>query len=136
MSRLTLSFLGSFQASLDGKPITQFESNKVRALLVYLAVEADRPHRRETLAGLLWPDWPQASAMSSLRNALAELRRNIGDREAQPPFLLITRDSIQLNPQGDWWMWGSSRSCQHSALSTQQSVISRTRFGRNQQSKI
>jgi hypothetical protein len=32
-----------------------FKSNKVRALLAYLAVEMDRPHRREVLAGLLWP---------------------------------------------------------------------------------
>ena len=53
MARLSLSVLGPFQAALDGEPITDFESDKVRALLAYLAVESERPHRRETLAGLL-----------------------------------------------------------------------------------
>ena len=44
------------------EPVTAFASNKVRALLAYLAVEADRPHRREALAGLLWPEQPEAKA--------------------------------------------------------------------------
>ena len=52
MPHLSLSLLGSFQAALDGLPVTGFKSNKERALLAYLAVEADRPHRREMLAGL------------------------------------------------------------------------------------
>jgi DNA-binding SARP family transcriptional activator len=38
--------LGPFHVTLDGKPVAGFESNKVRALLAYLAVEADRPHSR------------------------------------------------------------------------------------------
>jgi DNA-binding SARP family transcriptional activator len=94
MAHLALSLFGSFEASLDGAPITTFESAKVRALLAYLAAEADRPHRREALAALLWPDWPQQSAMSNLRYALADLRKNIGDRDAQPPFLRISRESL------------------------------------------
>ncbi len=49
MPRLSLSLLGSFQATLDGRPITGFESDRVRGLLAYLAVEADRPHRRDDL---------------------------------------------------------------------------------------
>ena len=53
MAHLSLTLLGPFQASLDGQPITAFRYDKVRALLAYLAVESDRPHRRETLAGLL-----------------------------------------------------------------------------------
>ena len=68
---LRLSFLGPFQAFLDGKTLTGFDTQKTRALLAYLAVENTRPHSRETLAGLLWPDRPQSSALSSLRNALA-----------------------------------------------------------------
>jgi len=74
----------------------------VRALLAYLAVESDRPHRREKLAGLLWPDWPDREALSNLRYSLSDLRRAIGDRVADPPFLLISRDSIQFNPSSDY----------------------------------
>jgi len=101
MARLTLSFLGPFQVTLDGQPVTNFKSNKVRALLAYLAVEADRPHRREVLAGLLWPDWPDRDALSNLRYTLSDLRRAIGDRIVEPSFLLITRDTLQFNPASD-----------------------------------
>jgi predicted ATPase/DNA-binding SARP family transcriptional activator len=101
MAHLSLSLLGPFQVTLDGEPVTGFKSNKVRALLAYLTVEADRPHPREVLAGLLWPDWPDRDALSNLRYALSDLRRAIGDRTAQPPFLLITRDTLQFNTASD-----------------------------------
>jgi len=101
MPHLSLALLGPFQASLDGQPATGFQSNKVRALLAYLAVEADRPHSRETVAGLLWPDYPNRSALNNLRSALANLRQAIGDRQADPPFLLITRITIMFNPASD-----------------------------------
>ena len=104
MAHLSLSLLGPFQVTLDGQPVTGFKSNKVRALLAYLAVEADRPHRREVLAGLLWPDWPDRDALNNLRYALSNLRRVIGDRTAEPPFLLITRDTLQFNVASDYWL--------------------------------
>jgi DNA-binding SARP family transcriptional activator/predicted ATPase len=104
MAHLSLSLLGPFQVTLDGQPVTGFKSNKVRALLAYLAVEADRTHRREVLAGLLWPDWPDRDALSNLRYALSNLRRVIGDRIAEPPFLLITRDTLQFNTASDYWL--------------------------------
>jgi DNA-binding SARP family transcriptional activator len=53
------------------------------------------------LAGLLWPDYPNASALNNLRDALSALRQAIGDRRADPPFLLITRDTIQFNTASD-----------------------------------
>ena len=104
MARLSLSFLGAFQATRDGQPLVGFESNKVRALLTYLAIEADRPHSREELACLLWPDQPDLAARSNLRQALANLRRTIGDEAAQPPFLLIDREFIRFNSEADYWL--------------------------------
>jgi DNA-binding SARP family transcriptional activator len=102
MAHLSLSLLGPFQVTLEGQPVTGFKSNKVRALLAYLAVEADQPHHREVLAGLLWPDWPERDALSNLRYALSNLRRVIGDRTAQPPLLRITRDTLQFNTDSDF----------------------------------
>ena len=69
--RLSLSLLGPFKAVLEGHLVTEFESDKVRALLAYLAVESDRPHRRETLSALLWPERTDQAASANLRNALA-----------------------------------------------------------------
>ena len=102
MPHLALSLLGPFEASLDGQPITSFRSNKVRALLAYLAVESDRLHPRDSLAGLLWPGYVDRSALNSLRSSLANLRQAIGDRVAQPPFLFVTRDVVQFNVHSDY----------------------------------
>ena len=101
MARLSLTLFGPFQVTLDGEPVTGFDSDKVRALLAYLAVEADRPHRRESLAGLLWPDWPERSARKNLSGALYNLRQVLGDRDATPPFLLVDREAIQFNLYSD-----------------------------------
>ena len=74
-------------------------SDKARGLLAYLAVEAGQAHRREKLAGLLWPDYTESSARASLRRALADLRLAIGDQQASPSFLLIGQETIQFNTQ-------------------------------------
>lgn len=105
MTHLAILCLGGFGVTLDGEPVVDFAYDKVRALLAYLAVERDRPQRRDHLAGLLWPDYTDASARTNLRNALACLRRALGDRDADDgtaSFLLATRETIRLNPAADW----------------------------------
>jgi DNA-binding SARP family transcriptional activator/predicted ATPase len=104
VSHLTIRLLGPFEVTLDGKAVTSFATDKVRALLAYLAMTPDQPHRRETLAGLLWPEFPERSARASLRNALGNLRRAIGDHEASPPCLLVTRQTIRFNTESDHWL--------------------------------
>jgi predicted ATPase/DNA-binding SARP family transcriptional activator len=101
MTRLSIALFGPLQVTLDGQPVTAFESDKVRALLAYLAVESDAPQRREKLAGLLWPELPERTARANLRHVLANLRTMIGDRAATPPFLHITRQTIQFNRTSD-----------------------------------
>ena len=102
MTHLSLGVLGSLQVLIDDTPVAALESDKVCALLVYLAVEADRPHRRESLVGLFWPDSPEQVARHNLRQALFNLRLAIGDHSARPPFLLISRDAIQFNRASDF----------------------------------
>lgn len=96
MARLSISLLGGFGVTLDGGPVTGFASNKVRALLAYLATEADRAHSREKLSALLWPDMPDRAARNNLRYALSNLRKAIGDQASQP-FLCISGQTIPLN---------------------------------------
>lgn len=104
MGRLTLSFLGAFQAVMGHQPLTGFESGKVRALLAYLVLEQERPHTRDELAGLLWPDFPDNIARKNLRQALNNLRQTLGDADALPPYLHIGRDFIQWNAACDFWL--------------------------------
>jgi len=102
MSRLVLSLLGPFQLTLEGKSVKAPLGVKTQALLAYLAAEADRPHRREVLAGLLWPDQPEEAARHSLRQALHQLRRAIGAET--PRFLLITPQTVQFDETGDYYV--------------------------------
>ena len=98
MDHLALTLLGSFRATLNGEQINGFESNKVRALLAYLAIESNRPHTREKLAGLLWPERPETMARSNLRYALSNLRKVIGDRQRTDPVICVSRQTIQFDP--------------------------------------
>jgi DNA-binding SARP family transcriptional activator/predicted ATPase len=100
VAELCITLFGPLQVTLDGEPAS-FESDKVRALLAYLVVESEGPHRRERLAGLLWPDWPETSARNNLRHTLAVLRRTIGDHEAEPPYLHVTRQEIRFNASSE-----------------------------------
>lgn len=99
MSQLSLAFLGSFSATVGDRPLTAFRTDKVRALLAYLALEPGRPHSRHTLAGLLWPDLPERQSLDNVRVTLYRLRQTLD--EAQPGLsdqvLTITRQSVQLN---------------------------------------
>ena len=104
MAMLSIRLFGPFQVTLDDKPVTNFETEKERALLAYLAVEEDRPHRRAFLAEMFWPGRPEGSARANLSHTLGRLRRTIGDHGAELPFLIITRGTIQLNTASDVWV--------------------------------
>jgi DNA-binding SARP family transcriptional activator len=106
MSRLSIRVLGQLEVVLDGAPVTEFAYNKLRALLAYLAVEAEHPQTRAHLAALLWPDVPERLARQNPSQALRMLRKLLGEHDsiladAAEPFLLAMSDTIQLNPQAD-----------------------------------
>jgi DNA-binding SARP family transcriptional activator len=104
MVQLTMRLLGPVQIALDSRPVPRFESEKARALLVYLAAHPDRPHRREVVAEMLWPERPEGAARANLRHTLCRLRRLIGDQAARPPFLLPTRHTLRFNEASDAWI--------------------------------
>src|SRR3954464_10894194 len=81
MPQLRNYFFGPFQVTRADKNVLGFASDKMRALLAYLVVEADRPHHREALAALLWPDDTDFAARRSLRQALFIVRQALlGDQ--------------------------------------------------------
>lgn len=106
MNNLSLALLGPFQATLDDKPITQFRTKSVQALLIFLACEAERPYPREQLMELLWPGMPQASAQANMRQTLYRLRKLIpevkGQRGDTVPLLLTDRQTLQINPDASY----------------------------------
>lgn len=101
---LAIHLLGPLQVELDGQPVTAFKSNKVRALLAYLAIECDRPHHRNKLAGMLWPNHPDSAALSALRDALSNLRSVLDDRKSQEGFLRVGQGTLQFTKLSDHWL--------------------------------
>jgi len=95
-SPIQLRLLGPFRVERAGQPVTTFKSNKVRALLAYLAVERQHAHHRDVLADLLWP--ASSNALASLRDALSNLRRVLDDRDADLPIIRVVSATLQLNP--------------------------------------
>lgn len=97
MPRLEIALFGSLHVLVNGETSRPFATNKARALVAYLAVERERPIERDYLAGFLWPDVTQSAARNNLRQALSQVRRAIGDRKFDPPFVLATRQTVQFN---------------------------------------
>jgi predicted ATPase/DNA-binding SARP family transcriptional activator len=87
---LRLELLGGFRLTINGEPFAVPISNKAAALLVYLAVTR-RPHSRDSLAALLWGEFPDADARASLRVALSGLQKAIG------PYLIAGRSEVSFN---------------------------------------
>ncbi len=79
--------------------ITQFRSDKVRALLIYLALKPDQPHQRRTLAGLLWPEVADKQALESLRTTLYRLRQSLDKVSPglSKTLITVTHQTIDFN---------------------------------------
>lgn len=100
MPRVKISLLGPFQVVQDGKPAKGLTSEKIQALLAYLVLETGRPHAREELAALLWPEHSGQKAMQNLRQSLSRLQRAIPLGDA----LLVTRQAVQFYQESDIWL--------------------------------
>ena len=79
--KLSLRLCGLFSLTLADGKVVQISSKKNRALLAILALSPGQRATRERLAGLLWGEREESSARSSLRQALAVLRKEL-ERDA------------------------------------------------------
>jgi DNA-binding SARP family transcriptional activator len=93
---LALRLLGSPEVKLGGLPI-EVDTRKAIALLVYLAVTR-RPHGRDALAALLWPEYDHERARAALRRTLSVLKKALGGR-----WVDAGRGAVALE-QTDMWV--------------------------------
>src|SRR5688572_7370817 len=92
--QLTVRLLGPVAVrAADGRDLTP-PGKKLRALLACLALSNGKGWGREKLAALLWSDRDEEQARASLRQALAELRRLLGE----PSPLRADRETIAFDP--------------------------------------
>jgi predicted ATPase/DNA-binding SARP family transcriptional activator len=100
MTQLTLRAFGVFEVLRDSA-VVSFTYDKVRALLIVLALEPGQ-QSRERVAALLWPEQPDNQARANLRRALANLRTALGDTTAHSPYVLGSRTTVGLNPASSY----------------------------------
>ncbi|MDH4136107.1 MAG: AAA family ATPase, partial [Anaerolineae bacterium] len=96
-----LRLLGPPSLITAGCP-ARLHSAKALALLAYLTLEADTPHSRAKLAGLLWGESPDAQARHSLRQGLYSLRRTLGNLIKD--CLVLEEETVVFEPHPDFWV--------------------------------
>lgn len=101
---LTVRMLGQFSIQKDGLPIS-LQSRPAQSLLALLMLTAGVAHRRENLAGALWPNASDSNARSYLRHELWRLNRALQPNAAAGvPFLNINKISIAFNAEAPCWL--------------------------------
>lgn len=105
MSELKLAFLGPPQITHPKTGDITLPNRKSLALLAYLSIESDRPHRRESLQALLWPEFSTSAAQNNLRVVWSQLHKclNLASHD-QNPYLVSTRLAVQFNPDSNHWL--------------------------------
>lgn len=102
---LQIRLLGQFDVRLDGKRIV-ISSRAGQSLLAYLVMTAGTPHRREKLAGTLWPDSSEENARKNLRQELWRIRKAIPTQNLPEAddYLVADEFTLTFNRDADYWL--------------------------------
>jgi DNA-binding SARP family transcriptional activator len=98
---LEVRLLGTFEVKLKKKPIS-ISSRASQSLFTYLLLSAGTSHRREKLAGMLWPDSLEETARDNLRHALWGLRKALPSQPTNE-YVLADDMSIVFNASVEYW---------------------------------
>ncbi|MDX1689014.1 MAG: BTAD domain-containing putative transcriptional regulator, partial [Candidatus Promineifilaceae bacterium] len=96
MTSLDLYLFGNPRLERDKRAL-KVRRRKSVALLAYLAVTG-RPHNRDALATMLWPEHDQSGARANLRRELSRLKRAIGGENLE-----ADRTQARISPEGNLW---------------------------------
>jgi predicted ATPase/DNA-binding SARP family transcriptional activator/pimeloyl-ACP methyl ester carboxylesterase len=97
MPSFKLYLMGPPRLEKNGEAVA-ISRRKEMALLAYLAV-THKPHSRDSLATLFWPDNDQSSALANLRRELSRLNQKTSGQ-----VLTIDRMQVSLNQQAELWL--------------------------------
>ena len=102
---LQIRLLGQFDVRLDGKRIV-ISSRTGQSLLAYLAMTAGTAHRREKLAGTLWPDSSEENARKNLRQELWRIRKAIPTQNLPEvdDYFIADEFTLTFNRDADYWL--------------------------------
>jgi DNA-binding SARP family transcriptional activator len=100
---LTVRMLGQLSLYLDEKPLI-VQSRPAQSLLALLMLTAGVAHRREQLAGMLWPNSSDSNARDYLRHELWRLNHALQNGTDNAGFFIVNKISIAFNPSAPYWL--------------------------------
>lgn len=95
---MDIRLLGQFEVRTGDPEPLKLPTRKAEALLAMLAAKPETRHRRDYLAGVLWPQSDSKQARGSLRQTLNLLRKSLGEKGASA--ICTTGDDLWLDPSG------------------------------------
>ena len=99
---LEIRLFGKFDLLQAGNPIV-ISSRPAQSLFAYLTLTAGTHHRREKLAGLLWPDSLEETARDNLRHALWQVRKALRS-EASARYLIANDLTVAFDASCEYWI--------------------------------
>lgn len=99
---LEIRLLGSFEVKHNKKTVS-ISSRPAQSLFAYLVLSAGTSHRREKLAGMLWPDSLEETARDNLRHALWRIRKALPPKQ-KIEYLISDDLSIAFNASAEYWL--------------------------------
>ena len=106
MCVLRISLLGRFHVHCDDQVMTGLDALKVQELFCYLLLYRDHPHRRETLASMLWGDSLTAQSKKNLRQILWHLQTTLAPYTGPTDghVLVVEPEWVRFNSESSLWL--------------------------------
>lgn len=106
MSALQINLFGKLCVRRDDRLLAGFTAAKVQELFGYLLLFRSRPHTRESLATILWGDFPSAQAKKQLRQLLWQVQTALGqpDSADAASVLIIEPEWVSINAASGFWL--------------------------------
>lgn len=99
-ARCRVQLLGALRIHRGDQSIGRFRTYKAGVLLGYLATYRHRPHPREEICEMLWPEVEPALGRNSLSQCLSSLRSQLEPAGVESGSVLIAdRLNLQINPE-------------------------------------
>jgi DNA-binding SARP family transcriptional activator len=106
MNTLKIHLFGKFSIQRENIILSGLDAQKVQELFCFLLTYRDRPHRRETLATMLWGEFSTKQSRKNLRQGFWMLQSALRAvaKASEPPLLTADDDWVQVNPEADFWL--------------------------------